>query len=132
MTDPNLSIRSVRLGAMPLIEKYIDALGLCDLFAKTVRSDPRDLIPVSTTLGIALRNVMLERYPLYKMGDWAEQRGLIGQGQSELLNDDRMGRALDLFFSSDRAAFISTVVLKAIKLFDIDLSKSRKTKARPQ
>lgn len=119
----DLSIRSIRLGAMPLIEKYIDTLGIHDLFAKTVHSDPRDRVPIETTLGIALRNVILERYPLYKMGDWAEQRGLIGQGRAVLFNDDRMGRSLDRLFAADRAALISAVVLNAIKLFDIDVGR---------
>lgn len=119
----NLSIQSVRLGAMPLLDKYIDLLGISTVFSTAVRSDPRDKVPMSKILGIVLRNVILERYPLYKMGEWAQQRGLIQQGEADLFNDDRIGRALDRLFAADRASIISTIILDAIKNFDIDLSR---------
>lgn len=123
MNNKNLSIRSIRLAALPLIETYFNRLGISDIFNKTIRSDPRDLVPVWTTLSIVLRNIILERYPLYKIGDWAEQRALISKGQAELFNDDRIGRALDRLFFADRAGITSAVVLSAIKNYTINFSR---------
>lgn len=39
------------------------------------------------------------------------------------LNDDRVGRALDRLFKADRAALLTDIVLKAIKVFELDTSR---------
>jgi hypothetical protein len=57
-----------------------------------------DRLPVSATLLITLINVILERFPLYKMGEWARERRLLDEGLADCLNDDRVGRALDRLF----------------------------------
>jgi transposase len=123
MNDTTLSIRSTRLGAIPIIDEYIEKLGISDIFARQVRIDPRDNVPVWKTLGIALRNVILERYPLYKMGEWAQSRGLINHGDANIFNDDRIGRSLDRLYRSDRNAICSEVVLNAIKQYGIETKR---------
>lgn len=123
MTTQPLSIRSVRLGAMPVIDKYIDQLGIDSLFQQHVSSDPRDKIPVFDCLSIILRNIILDRTPLYKIGEWAIQRELVSDNLADSFNDDRVGRALDRLFSADRVSLISEVVLNAIKVFNIDTSR---------
>jgi hypothetical protein len=50
MNDTTLSIRSTRLGAIPIIDEYIEKLGISDIFARQVRIDPRDNVPVWKTL----------------------------------------------------------------------------------
>jgi transposase len=122
-TNTSLSIRSVRLGAMPIVDKYITMLGIDSLFQRHVSSDPRDKIPVFDCLSIVLRNVILDRHPLYKIGEWAIQRELVSSKLADSFNDDRIGRALDRLFAADRATLISEVVLNAIKVFNIDLSR---------
>ena len=123
MNDPSLSLRSFRLGALPIIDEYIDKLGICDIFARLVPADPRDKVPVWKSLGIALRNVILERYPLYKIGGWAQSRGIINPDEADLYNDDRIGRALDRLYRSDRTAIYSSAVLKATKQYDIKIDQ---------
>lgn len=99
---PLASIRPVRLGAMPVISKYIDALGIDRAFQHHVSSDPRDKIPVFDCLSIVLRNIILDRHPLYKIGKWAVERELVRQDLAESFNDDRIGRSLDRLFATDR------------------------------
>jgi transposase len=123
MNDKNLSIRSIRLGALPIIDEYIKKLGVSDLFARHILVDPRDRVPVWKTLGIALRNIILERCPLYKMGEWAQLRGLISHGEADLFNDDRIGRSLDRLYKSDRTAICTDAVLAAIKQYDIKINR---------
>jgi transposase len=123
MNDTSFSIVSRRLGALPIIDEYIEKLGISDLFARLVPTDPRDKVPVWKSLGIALRNVILERFPLYKIGEWAQSRGIINSSEAVLYNDDRMGRALDRLYRSDRTAIYSTTVLKAIKEYDIQIDQ---------
>jgi len=123
MNDTSFSINSTRLGALPIIDEYIEKLGISDLFARLVPTDPRDKVPVWKSLGITLRNVILERYPLYKIGEWAQSRGVIKPGDADLYNDDRIGRALDRLYRSDRTAIYSATVLKAIKQYDITIDQ---------
>lgn len=123
MNDKTLSIQSIRLGALPIIDKYIEKLGIRDLLASHVLVDPRDRVPVWRTLGIVLRNVILERYPLYKMSEWAQLRGIISHNEADLFNDDRIGRSLDRLYKSDRTAICTAAVLKAIKEYDIEINR---------
>lgn len=117
------SIRYIRVGALPIIQQVIDKLGIEDVFRQYVKHDTRDKLPVSKALASALCNVILERYPLYKMGHWATQRGLVTEELADCFNDDRIGRALDRLFVADRAAIIGAVALKAINAFSIDTSR---------
>jgi transposase len=123
MNDTTFSIKSIRLGALPIIDEYIEKLGISDIFASHVHADSRDLVPVWKTLGIVLRNVILERYPLYKIGEWAQLRGLIKHDEADLFNDDRIGRSLDRLYRSDRAAIGTSAVLNAIKQYDIEINR---------
>lgn len=122
-TNTPLSIRYTRIGAVPIIQQVIDTLGIESVFRDHVKHDARDKLPVSRVLASALCNVILERYPLYKMGHWAIQRGLVAEELADCFNDDRIGRALDRLFNSDRAALIGAVTVKAIKTFGIDTSR---------
>jgi transposase len=101
----------------------VKSLRIEDAFLAHVKHDPRDKVPVSRTLMIALYNVMAERCPLYKMDEWALQRELIPAGLAASFNDDRVGRALDRLFTADRAAIITAIVLTALKVYDIDVSR---------
>jgi transposase len=121
--EQNLDIKAIRLGAIPVIDQYIDKLCMETIFKEIVSTDPRDKIPVWKTLGIILRNIILERHPLYQIGEWALLRNLISDSQKECMNDDRIGRALDRLFKSDRATLLTKVILKAIDSYDIVLDR---------
>jgi transposase len=123
METNELSIDSVRLGPLPIIDKFLNNLGIEKAFADFVAGDARDKIPVGKTLAIILRNIILERYPLYKIGEWAVQRGLVAAGRSDCFNDDRIGRSLQRLFDADRASLVTTIIVNAIKTFQIDFSR---------
>src|SRR4030042_5119423 len=114
MDNKPLSIRPVRLGPLPIVQQIIDKIGIEKVFLTHVNHNSRDKIPVSRTLIIALLNVITERFPLYKMGEWALNRELISTKSAECFTDDRVGRALDRLFCADRAAITTSVVLNAL------------------
>lgn len=123
---PNISslkIEPIRLGGMPIAWQFAERLGIDAAFKKHVPSDPRDSLPVSSTLLVVLINVILERFPLYKMGEWAKERRLVEESLADCLNDDRVGRALDRLHGCDRAALLTDIVLRAIKEFNLDTSR---------
>ncbi len=76
-----------------------------------------------------LRNLILnERRPLYTQAEWAARvepalLGLRADAQPVVLNDDRVGRALDLLFQADRASLMTELVLRTIREFHIDLDQ---------
>jgi hypothetical protein len=74
-----------------------------------------------------VRNLCVEREPLYGLGAWAGafEPGLVGlaPGEPELLNDDRVGRALDALFDADRGSLLAELALHAIGEFDVDCSQ---------
>jgi transposase len=123
MTDTQLSIRPVRLGSLPILRQVVEKLGIEDAFLTHVNHDRRDKVPVSETLTIALLNVMTERFPLYKMGEWALERGVISPEKAECFTDDRVGRALDRLFCADRAAITTQIVLNAIQSYNIEINR---------
>ncbi|MCA1679987.1 MAG: IS1634 family transposase [Actinobacteria bacterium] len=71
-----------------------------------------------------VRNLATAREPLYGLGEWAARfdpllLGL-GPGEAEALNDDRVGRALEELFDSDRASLLTELVVGVISEFGID------------
>ena len=68
-----IQIKPVKLSGLPIVLSVIRSLKLRELLSQTVRDDPRDKIPVHDTLVIMLCNVVMERFPLYKVGEWANQ-----------------------------------------------------------
>ena len=64
------------------------------------------------------------RQPLYGLGEWADRfdPGLLGLGPDEagLLNDDRVGRALEALFDADRASLLTELLLGVVAEFGVD------------
>jgi len=124
--DDPFELRSRTLGALPVVQHFLDCLQLDDLLAGYVPSpSSRIQIPHAVALGVLLRNIILGRAPLYGLQEWADgyQAKLLGltDEQVMLLNDDRVGRALERLFDADRASLITAVVIRAIQVFDVDL-----------
>jgi transposase len=119
----SIQIDPVRLGAMPLVWRFANRVGILEAFEKYVPADRRERLPAASTLLIALCNVTLERFPLYKMGAWARERRLIDESLANCLNDDRVGRALDRLFNADRAALLTEMVLRAIREFGLSTDR---------
>ena len=72
---------------------------------------------------ILLRNLVIEREPVYGISEWTagihpSLLNLTGESMS-MINDDRMGRSLDALFSADRASMITEIAVSAMKEFRI-------------
>jgi len=127
MADP-FTLNTEQLGALPIINTFIDRLGLDRLLAQFLpHQDARTKLAAPTAIGVAVRNLLIDRRPIYALGEWAERFDptLLGLSPDEvgLLNDDRVGRALSRLFDADRASLLTRVVLDAIEIFDIDTSQ---------
>jgi transposase len=123
MPETPLSIRPVRLGPLPIVRQVIEKIGIREVFRTHVPHDSRDKVPISETLVVELLNVITERLPLYKMGEWALQHGVISPEIAACFTDDRVGRALDRLFDADRAAITTQIVLNAIRAYEIEINR---------
>lgn len=123
MKEQSLSIHPVRLGALPIVERYINDLQIESILKRFVSANARDKIPVWKTLSIILCNIILQRHPLYKIGQWALEKKLIPESKSACMTDDRIGRSLDRLFDTDRASLITEIVLKATDVFGLNIDR---------
>ena len=122
-----LELDSKAIGALPIVNYFIERLELGSLLGKHVSSRANLKLPHSDTLLIMLKNILLEREPLYEVPEWIAKHdgGLVGLGGLEpnILNDDRIGRSLDALFLADRATIMTELIVSAVKRFHIQLDQ---------
>ena len=120
------SLQTRWVGGLPLVNAILQRLNVFSLLTQALPAGGR--LSHVQALGVLLRNIVLnDRQPVYTHAEWASraEADLIGlsEGQAGLLNDDRVGRALDQLFDADRASLLTQLVLGAIREFAIDLDQ---------
>ena len=106
-------LRSATVGALPVVNRLLRRMRLEEFFRDALpREDGRTKLSPTKALLVLLRNLLLSREPIYGLGEWAARHApdLLGLTADEvgLLNDDRVGRALDKLFAAD----VSSLVLR--------------------
>ena len=127
-TPGQFELRTEVLGALPVINHFLDRLGVARLLERHVPHDDRRLrLAPATAIGVVVRNLVTHRQPVYALGEWAApfDPAVLGlaPGDAWALNDDRVGRALGRLFDADRASLLTELVLGAIHRFGIDCSQ---------
>jgi transposase len=125
---PGFELDSKVVGAFPLVNHFLKRLRIEEFLQKRLPpQDPRALLPTQNVLGFLLRNLVLARAPLYKLGEWAREAvpALMGlePEQLRLLNDDRVGRALERLFDADRQTLLTELVVSMVREFEVDLEE---------
>ncbi len=120
----NFALSTERLGPLPLVNHFIERLGLTELLDQYVpTTDRRCALPHALALGVLLRSIVVEREPIYREAETvhAYAASLFGLEESQLrqLSDDRLGRALDRLYDADRAALLTAVVLAVGRSFGV-------------
>jgi transposase len=108
-------LHSERLGPLPLVNHFIERIGLEDLLRRHVPCDARCAVAHARALCVLLRSLIVEREPIYRQHETVH-----GFAQEmERLSDDRLGRALDRLFDADRAALLTEVVVAVAERFGL-------------
>ena len=129
LVDPGeITIETELVSGLPVVNAVLERLGLAKLLEDHLpEPDPRCELAPAQAIGVLVRNLALGRQPLYGLCAWAAAYDptLLGleAGEAELLNDDRVGRALDQLFTSDRASLLTALSLSAIDAFGIALEE---------
>jgi transposase len=127
--DPNaLTLQSERLGALPLINRFLERLALEDHLERFVpTTDRRVRVPYARALAVLLRSLLIEREPMYRQHEtvstFAPEAFGLDESQGASLSDDAVGRALDRLFDADRGALLTAVVVSAVETFGVALSE---------
>jgi len=121
-------LKTQRLGPLPIVNHFLQALGIEEIFQKHVpAADPRATLSHAKALGVLLRSVIVEREPIYRQQETvaAFHPGAYGlsRDQHHLVGDDRIGRALDELFESDRASMLSRIMLAAATGFHLHMDE---------
>jgi transposase len=122
-----LSLDSKTVGALPIINHFLERLAIGEVFDRFVPSHKRQKLPHRDTLMILIRNLLIEREPVYEIGEWValQDRHLVGLDDTPVrsLSDDRFGRSLDALFLADRATMATELVIKMVKTFAVDVTQ---------
>ncbi len=116
------------IGVLPIVNHFMERLKVMEMFdSELPPGNGRAKLSPSKTLGVLLRNLILNRMPLYSVGEWAartapEAIGLTST-EAEMLNDDRVGRALDKLFEADRVAMLTDFVVRMVTSYEIALEQ---------
>jgi len=115
------------IGSLPIINHFIDRLKLGKILERHLSTPRERNVSPATCIGVFLRNIIVQRNPVYSMQEWLDRFRLdmigVTPEQRVHLNDDRLGNALDILFDTDRATLMTEVVVSAVKEFGLDLSQ---------
>ncbi len=126
--EQSFSIRLERLGPLPIINHFLDRLGLDRLLEKYVpTNDSRAKLLYSLGLGILLRSILVEREPIYRQQEvvegFAPAAFRISRNAMKHLSDDQIGRSLDRLFIADRGSLLTACMVNAVREFGIALKE---------
>jgi hypothetical protein len=86
MIDPSqnpgpFELESTQLGALPVIDRFLERMDLPGILGRWLPgADARTTLPVAAVIGVLVRNLAVEREPLYGLAGWARrfEPGLLG------------------------------------------------------
>ena len=117
MQEKNLRLRGLRVGALPILNHFIERLGLKDELTSALNYPGY----ADALLGLA-KNILIDRNALYAIEEWTAiyDSGLVAHGK---MGDDKLARALDRLFVADRATLQTRIVLGAMKNFGLKMEQ---------
>ena len=121
-------LRSATVGALPVVNRLLQRVRLEEFFRDALpKEDDRTKLSATKALLVLLRNLLLSREPIYGIGEWAARYApdLLGLSPHEvgLLNDDRVGRALDKLFAADVSSLVLAVATHVVREFGLRLDE---------
>ncbi|MBW8003993.1 MAG: DUF4277 domain-containing protein, partial [Planctomycetes bacterium] len=120
-------LKRFTVGGIPLITSISERLGLREILSEYIAPYGNETIPTVDTLLILICNITIGRQPLYELEQWVQRIDPNCHGLRietiDSFNDDRFGRALDRLYLADRASLMTEIVMKMIRVVDLDLSR---------
>jgi transposase len=117
MQEERLRLRGLRVGALPILNHFIERMGLEHELCLALKNSG-----YADVLLALLKNIVVDRNALYAVGEWVAlyDVGLVAHSK---IGDDRLGRALDRLFTADRATLQTRIVLAVMKSFELTMER---------
>lgn len=116
------------IGVLPILNRILEQMKLEEFLQDYLPpEDGRTKLRSHRALMVLIRNTLTARAPIYGVGEWAcgYAPDLLGltEADMELLNDDRVGRALDKLYKADHASLALSVAAHVVKRFNVQLDQ---------
>ncbi len=118
--DATVAEQTRTFGALALIAPLLQRLGLADIIDAHLPPDPQLEFSHGRVLSLLLAARLCQPTALVNVATWAEATGadLLWDIPADRLNDDRLGRALDAFFTQ-RHSIQATIAAEALRLAEL-------------
>lgn len=122
--DPPLTGTRREVGPLLLVAHYLNRLGLMELVDQHIPQHGRARLTHGEVVSALIANRLSAPSPLYDVAGWATSAAMaeVFKVPGALLNDDRLGRALDAF-KPVAEAVRGSVALRAIEEFGADAAR---------
>jgi len=119
---PTLSDETLAFGPLALIAPLLQRLDLAAIIDRHLPPDPQLAFSHGRVLSLLLAARLCQPTALINIPAWASDTGadLLWDIPAESLNDDRLGRALDAFFTQ-RHSILTAVAAQVIQLAELSL-----------
>lgn len=121
----DIDLRTEKISALPIVNSYMERIGVLAILSGRIEQSPH--VSTEACLMLLLRNIMLEREPVYGIAEWTGQfvPSLLGLSPDMVkkINDDRIGRSLDLLYDADRGSMLTELAVRSIKEFHIKMDE---------
>lgn len=112
------------IGELPILRTCAARLGFRDIISRYLPSHGNEQIAAVDSLMIMVFNIACGRQPVYELEHWASRLGkkvLPGNGAAmNMLNDDRLGRALDKLYLADRASLVTEIAVETTRIEQLE------------
>jgi uncharacterized protein DUF4277 len=121
---PTLNDQPLAFGPLALIAPLLGRLDIAPIIDRHLPPDPQLAFSHGRVLRLLLAARLCQPTALINIPAWAERTGadLLWDLPADCLNDDRLGRALDAFFSQ-RHSIQTSVAAQAIQLAELSLER---------
>ena len=113
---------SCRFGALAVIVPLLERMNVKGIINQHLPSDPQAEFDYGTTLSLLMAARLYGPMGLSNVASWAKESGadILWDIPPEKINDDRLGRALDAFFTQ-RHSILAHLALQVSQQFDVPL-----------
>jgi hypothetical protein len=121
---PTLADHTLPFGPLALIAPLLQRLDIAAIIDRHLPPDPQLAFSHGRVLSLLLAARLCQPTALVNVPSWAERTGadLLWDIPADRLNDDRLGRALEAFFTQ-RYSILTAVAAQAIHLADLSLDR---------
>jgi hypothetical protein len=121
----DIDLMTEKVSALPIINSYLERLDISGLMSGRMESSSH--MPVHSCLMVLIRNIMMEREPVYGISEWTSRFApsllCFTPDQVNLINDDRIGRNLDMLYDSDRGSMLADLAVRIVRDFHINMDE---------